>query len=73
MQTFFRNLLNVYTKNSFLEEQSGFCKGRRSSVSVFTTQQIIENRKELNPSTYLLFTDCREAYDSIHQPTDGKF
>jgi len=56
-----KNRLNEHLEDEMVEEQCGIGKVRICTDAIFTVQQTIEKRKELNLPLFLLFIDYEKA------------
>ena len=61
--------LQEYTEEILGEYQAGFRRGRGTSDQIFILRQILEKYREFNKTSYHLFIDFKQAYDSIHRPS----
>jgi uncharacterized alpha-E superfamily protein len=56
------NMINEYILS---EEQCAFRKGRISTDCIFIMEQLIQERREFNLPTYILFIDYEKAFDRV--------
>ena len=59
--------LKVYCENITGDYQAGFRTNRSTSDQIFILRQALEKYWEYNKTSYHIFVDFRQAYDSVHR------
>ena len=61
--------LNRYCEGIIGDYQAGFRSHRSTVDQIFILRQALEKYWEYNKSSYHVFVDFKQAYDSIHRPS----
>jgi hypothetical protein len=57
--------LTPYADEIIADHQCGFRRNRSTTDQIFYIRQILEKKWEYNGTVHQLFTDCKNAYDSV--------
>ena len=61
--------LKLYCENVIGDYQAGFRSSRATTDQIFVLRQALEKYWEFNKTSYHLFVDFKQAYDSVHWPS----
>jgi len=65
LATAINNRLKTYAEDMLRQEQNGFRRNMSTTENIFIMQQILEKCYEYNIEMYVLFTDFKQAFDSV--------
>ena len=61
--------LKIYYENIIGDYQAGFRQNRSTADQIFILRQVLEKYWEFDKTSYHVFVDFKQAYDSVHRPS----